>query len=349
MKIAIVGAGIIGVTTAYELAVDGHQVTVFERRGAVAEEASFANAGVIAPGAVTPWAAPGMPGKVARYLFSRHAPVRVSLPLTSAEIGWMWKWHRACKLEGAEIEMNWWELPASNRQSNATSVMAIAALRGQTQSVAEAFEAHGLDVVAVDSVPTALERACSVLAAEGMALVADLGVEAATLALIGGGRVIYHRNIAELGIGILRRSIADELQLEDQDIDCVLLECELLTSDETRPSEFTPRRSRLRGMILRHVAAIGDELASSLTYAAHKYNQTRVNGVFLTGGGARLLGIESALARRLGIAVSSATPARIARIPTHLREVGASPTHSIACGLAMNTMDVSNANDVTKL
>ena len=99
MNIAIVGAGIIGVTTAYELAADGHKVTVFERRGAVAEETSFANAGVIAPGAVTPWAAPGMPGKVARYLFSRHAPVRVCLPLTSAEIGWMWKWRRACKLE----------------------------------------------------------------------------------------------------------------------------------------------------------------------------------------------------------------------------------------------------------
>ena len=33
MKIAIVGAGIIGVTTAFELAADGHEVTVFERRG----------------------------------------------------------------------------------------------------------------------------------------------------------------------------------------------------------------------------------------------------------------------------------------------------------------------------
>ena len=99
MNIAVVGAGIIGVTTAYELAADGHRVTVFERRAAVAEETSFANAGVIAPGAVTPWAAPGMPGQVARYLFSRHAPVRLSLPLTSSDLGWMWKWWRACKLE----------------------------------------------------------------------------------------------------------------------------------------------------------------------------------------------------------------------------------------------------------
>jgi D-amino-acid dehydrogenase len=99
MNIAVVGAGIIGVTTAYELAADGHRVTVFERRGAVAEETSFANAGVVAPGAVTPWAAPGMPAKVARYLFSRHAPVRVCLPLSGADIGWMWRWRRACQLE----------------------------------------------------------------------------------------------------------------------------------------------------------------------------------------------------------------------------------------------------------
>lgn len=99
MKIAIVGAGIIGVTTAYELAADGHEVTVFERHGAAALETSFANAGVVAPGYVTPWAAPGMPGKVARYLFSRHAPVRVLWPLAAGELHWMLRWRSACKLE----------------------------------------------------------------------------------------------------------------------------------------------------------------------------------------------------------------------------------------------------------
>ena len=99
MKVAVIGAGIVGITTAYELAVDGHEVTVFERHSAAAEEASFANAGIVAPGYITPWAAPGMPGKVLRHLLSRHAPVKISLPLSGAELAWIWKWYKSCTLE----------------------------------------------------------------------------------------------------------------------------------------------------------------------------------------------------------------------------------------------------------
>jgi D-amino-acid dehydrogenase len=96
MQVAVIGAGIVGVTTAYELAADGHQVTVFERRGSVAAEASFANAGVVAPGYVTPWASPGMPGKVLRMLLSRHTPVRIRPTLDPATLRWLWRCWRAC-------------------------------------------------------------------------------------------------------------------------------------------------------------------------------------------------------------------------------------------------------------
>jgi D-amino-acid dehydrogenase len=97
MRVAVIGAGIIGVTTAYELSADGHEVSVFERRSAAAEETSFANAGIVAPGYVTPWAAPGMPAKVLRHLFSAHGPVKLAWPLSTRDIGWMWRWWRACR------------------------------------------------------------------------------------------------------------------------------------------------------------------------------------------------------------------------------------------------------------
>jgi len=103
MRVAVIGAGIIGITTAYELAADGHEVTVFERRGAAAEETSFANGGVVAPGYIAPWAAPGMPAKVLRYLFSRHAPVKVGLPLSRHELAWMSKWYHACNLDSYRV------------------------------------------------------------------------------------------------------------------------------------------------------------------------------------------------------------------------------------------------------
>ncbi|MBS0342941.1 MAG: D-amino acid dehydrogenase [Proteobacteria bacterium] len=99
MKIAIVGAGIVGITTAWELTVDGHEVSVFDRRNSAAEESSFANAGVVAPGYVTPWAAPGMRGKVLRSLFSEHGAVKVRWPLSTRDIGWMARFQRACTLE----------------------------------------------------------------------------------------------------------------------------------------------------------------------------------------------------------------------------------------------------------
>ncbi len=96
MRIAVIGAGIVGVTTAYELSAEGHEVTVFERRGSVAAEASFANAGVVAPGYVAPWAAPGMPRHVLSHLWHQHAPVRLNARLSPAMLGWMWRWWRAC-------------------------------------------------------------------------------------------------------------------------------------------------------------------------------------------------------------------------------------------------------------
>jgi len=100
VRLAVIGAGIVGVTTAYELVCDGHQVTLFERRSSAAAESSFANAGVLAPGYVAPWAAPGMLRKVLGQWWrsgQRDAAVRLASLPGPALAGWLWRWWRACE------------------------------------------------------------------------------------------------------------------------------------------------------------------------------------------------------------------------------------------------------------
>lgn len=99
MKIAIVGAGIVGVTTAYELASDGHEVTVFEQRSAAAEEASFATAGLLAPHLLSPWAVPGF-GHALR-LMGPHATLRLSGGLSRANWAWLSRWRSATHTSSA--------------------------------------------------------------------------------------------------------------------------------------------------------------------------------------------------------------------------------------------------------
>lgn len=99
MRVIVVGAGIIGVTTAYELAAEGFSVAVVDRRAGVAQETSFGNAGVIAPGYVTPWAAPGMPAKLLSYLFKPAAPLICRPTLDPRLWRWLVAWLGECKAE----------------------------------------------------------------------------------------------------------------------------------------------------------------------------------------------------------------------------------------------------------
>ncbi|MDQ3444725.1 MAG: D-amino acid dehydrogenase [Pseudomonadota bacterium] len=99
MHIVVIGAGIIGVTTAYFLRRDGHDVTVVERRSGVAQETSFANAGVMAPSYVAPWSQPGMPAKVLAYLFRPEAPIVFRPSLDPALWRWIARWLGECRLE----------------------------------------------------------------------------------------------------------------------------------------------------------------------------------------------------------------------------------------------------------
>jgi D-amino-acid dehydrogenase len=88
MKILILGAGVIGTTTAWYLARAGHEVTVVDRQAGPALETSFANAGEVSPGYSAPWAGPGVPLKAIQWLLMQHSPLVIQPMLDAA----MWRW-----------------------------------------------------------------------------------------------------------------------------------------------------------------------------------------------------------------------------------------------------------------
>ncbi|WP_096787500.1 D-amino acid dehydrogenase [Rhodobacter sp. CZR27] len=89
MKVVILGAGVIGVTSAWQLARAGHEVTVIDRQPGPALETSFANAGEISPGYSSPWAAPGIPMKALKWLFMAHAPLVIQPRPDPEKIRWL--------------------------------------------------------------------------------------------------------------------------------------------------------------------------------------------------------------------------------------------------------------------
>jgi len=103
MKVLIMGGGVIGATAAYELAGDGHQVTLIERQGAPALETSFANAGEVSPGYSAPWAGPGVPLKAIRWLMMHHRPLVLRPHFDWHLVGWVLAMLRNCTAARYEI------------------------------------------------------------------------------------------------------------------------------------------------------------------------------------------------------------------------------------------------------
>lgn len=96
MKIAVLGAGVVGTATAYYLARAGHEVDVYDRQSGPALETSFANAGQISFGYSSPWAAPGVPLKAIKWMFAEHPPLTIRPDGTLTQLRWMLQMWRNC-------------------------------------------------------------------------------------------------------------------------------------------------------------------------------------------------------------------------------------------------------------
>ena len=96
MKIIVLGAGVVGTTSAWYLSNAGHEVTVVDRQPGAGLETSFANGGQISASHAVPWANPGAPLKILRWLGKEDAPLLFRLQADWQQIRWGLQFLREC-------------------------------------------------------------------------------------------------------------------------------------------------------------------------------------------------------------------------------------------------------------
>jgi D-amino-acid dehydrogenase len=100
--VVILGAGITGVTTAYMLAREGRKVRVIDRQPDAALETTYANGGQISVSHAEPWAHPGAPFQVLKWLAQRDSPLYFKPLLDWREWIWLARWLWECRKTAAD-------------------------------------------------------------------------------------------------------------------------------------------------------------------------------------------------------------------------------------------------------
>jgi len=126
MKIAVLGAGVVGVTSAWYLACAGHEVTVVDRQDAAAMETSFANGGQVSISHAEPWANPATPKQVLKWLGREDSPMLFRLRADPYQWAWGVSFLRECL--PARTRANAAQIAAINRYSR----VQLRALRAET-------------------------------------------------------------------------------------------------------------------------------------------------------------------------------------------------------------------------
>src|SRR5688572_27212456 len=103
MRILILGAGVAGLTTAWFLRRDGHDVAIVDRNPGVALETSYANGGQLSYSYVAPLASPGVLPKLPPWLLRRDSPLRFRPLLDPHQWRWCAEFILACNARQADL------------------------------------------------------------------------------------------------------------------------------------------------------------------------------------------------------------------------------------------------------
>jgi len=250
--------------------------------------------------------------------------------------------HR-CDQDSFEIAC--WDLPAPARARDATHVMAVACLHADADPILDAFEAEGLDVLALETYPSAEARACGPLLADvtGISAILDVWWDQANLVLMYQGVVVYERKLTKGGIGPLIASLSDQSDLSPKAVHRLLIE---RPAKSGSPKKTRSRKglNKIRAAIKTHAKAMIEEMQIPISYLGNQYPDAPMERLLLIGGAAELpvvagsealAGIKDHLGSDLEFDVQIVRPTDLVECPDRFdKDLG--PELTVAIGLAQS-------------
>lgn len=254
---------------------------------------------------------------------------------------------RTCKRDPNSIELAWWELPTASitsgpaRAGHGIQAMALGCAHADADALVDAFASTRLDVLAVDTPPTALTRACTPLAARAPNLTAILGLgyNAAQILILCGGTLVYERTLAEAGLRLLASGIANQLSSDAELTDFLLSKVGCADNPED-PNADQSREAR--ALIGAHADALASELKTSIAYSARRFDAP-LTRVLLTGSGADIPGLAARLSSRAGVDAITARADALCPAAPGLDRSLLGPGAALALGLALHGSTVPDA------
>ncbi|ESQ78964.1 D-amino acid dehydrogenase [Asticcacaulis sp. YBE204] len=327
MKIVILGAGVIGITSAWYLARAGHEVTVIDRQSAPALETSFANAGEISPGYSSPWAAPGIPQKAVKWLFMKRAPLILNPIFDAATVRWMMAMLRNCTAERYAVNK------ARMVRVAEYSRDCLMALRDETGIQYDHRTQGTLEVFRTQKQIDGIQKDLRVLEAGGVpfelldvagCVAAEPGLSGARDKLMGGLRLpndetgdcfLFTQALAKraeaLGVRYLFDTAIDGIRTEGNRVVAVTTSAGEIEADVfvAALGSYTPHMVRPLGLSVpvypvkgySITVPIADEVrapVSTVMDEAHKVAITRLGGRIRVGGMAEIAGFSKSLPQK---------------------------------------------------
>jgi len=325
MKIAVLGAGVVGVTSAWYLACAGHEVTVVDRQDAAAMETSYANGGQISISHAEPWANPGTPAQVLKWIGREDSPMLFRLRADPRQWAWGLAFLRECL--PARTRANAAQIAAINRYSR-SRLLALRAETGirydqQTRGIlriyqerraldeaiaaAELERAHGIDLRALSAAQCVeLEPAlseCAATLAGGVLAPADESGDAhafaQALAALCAGRGVHFRYASPIqrietdGARVMRVHLA---QGEALAADAYVVALGSYSPLLLRPLGISIPVYPLKGYSITLPLEPGDVAPRiSLSDGAHKLVMSRLGERLRVAGTAELTGYDTAV------------------------------------------------------